>query len=36
MFRGWSKAMTSTEIDEDRGVYVLYIKEFGEAKFGYG
>ena len=24
------KAVTSTEIDEDRGVYVLYIKDMGE------
>jgi hypothetical protein len=24
------KQVTSTEIDEDRGVYVLYIKDIGE------
>ena len=24
--------MTSTEIDEDRGVYVIYVKEFGEVE----
>ncbi|WML43902.1 RNA helicase [Neobacillus sp. PS3-40] len=24
--------MTSTEIDEDRGVYVIYVKELGEAE----
>jgi len=26
-----NKHVTSTEIDEDRGVYVLYVKEIGEA-----
>lgn len=25
--------MTSTEIDEDRGVYVIYVKDLGEAEF---